>query len=334
MSPRKFTKVQKSNDLNQSNFSEFSLSCYRVLLNLISQIQRHDKAGNQLDLSAISRECTLSASEYAKEFNIEGNTAYEILKDATDKLLKTTFSIRLGKNILKINVCSQALYVKDEGKINIRFTEEIMPNLAELSNNFTMYNLNEIAGFGSIYTTRLYELLMQYKTTGVLTISITDLRFKIGCITKFIRYSHLKIKVIQHAVDEINSQWTLNLTFEEIKTGRTVTDLIFSFKRALQNQSYDSVKKKLRTKLTRPRKKTKNEQKIEKQAKLVDQEQESALLEQKLTTEPELRNKNDNMDTVNSKKVQIKQKELLMLEQLNEEPIIEKKPRKKIFGIF
>ena len=38
-------KIQKSNDLNQANFSGFGLSCYRVLLNLITKIQRHDVNG-------------------------------------------------------------------------------------------------------------------------------------------------------------------------------------------------------------------------------------------------------------------------------------------------
>ena len=256
MPTTKLAKVQKSNELNQANFSDFSLSCYRVLLNLISQIQRSDDNGNQLSLPVVRRQCSLSAKDYAEEFKIEGNTAYEILKDSTDKLLKTTFAMRLGKNILKINVCSQALYAKDEGRIDIRFTEEIMPHLAELSNNFTMYNLNEIAGFGSIYTTRLYELLMQFKTSGILTISVADLRFKLGCTNILKQYTHLKQRAIQHAVDEINSQYEINLNYEEIKTGRTVTNLIFTYKRTLQHQAYDPVRQKMRTQLTRPRKKT------------------------------------------------------------------------------
>jgi plasmid replication initiation protein len=260
MTNKKFAKVQKSNEMNQANFSDFSLSCYRVLLNLISQIQRHDVEGNQLSLPVVNRTCSLSANAYAKEFNIESANAYGILKEATDKLLKTTFATRsIRGNVLKINVCSQAEYVDREGRIDIRFTEEIMPHLAELGDRFTIYNLNEIAGFGSIYTTRLYELLMQFKTTGVIEISVKDLRFKLGCIDTLKQYTHLKQRAIQHAVDEINSQWTLDVKYEEIKTGKTVTDLIFTFKPTFTRKAYDPVRKRMRTQLTRPRRKTAKE---------------------------------------------------------------------------
>ena len=251
MAIKKITKVQKSNEMNQANFSDFSLSCYRVLLNLISQIQRHGAEGNQLSLPVVSRMCSLSASAYAEEFPSVANRAYEILKDATDKLMKTNFSIKTDKGVLKINVCAQAHYVENEGRIDIEFTPNIMPHLAELGEKFTMYNLNEIAGFGSIYTTRFYELLMQFKTTGELRISIADLRFKLGCTDVLSRYNDFKKKTFAHAVNEINSQWTLDVKYEEIKTGKTVTDLIFTFKPTFTRKAYDPIRKRMRTQLTR-----------------------------------------------------------------------------------
>lgn len=259
MSTKKLAKVQKSNEMNQANFSDFSLSCYRVLLNLISQIQRHDSDGNQLSLPVVSRMCSLSAIEYSKEFPSVANRAYEILKEATDKLMKTSFSVKTDRGILKINVCAQAHYIETEGRIDIEFTPNIMPHLAELGEKFTMYNLNEISGFGSIYTTRLYELIMQFKTTGELRISVADLRFKLGCVEILARYNNFKQKAIDHAIDEINSQWTLGVKYEEIKTGRTVTDLVFKFKPTFTRKAYDPVKKKMRTQLTRPRRKTAKE---------------------------------------------------------------------------
>ena len=249
---KKSRKVQKSNQLNQANFSDFSLSCYRVLLNLISQIQRHDNNGNQLQLPVIARECTLSAKEYADEFNLTGNTAYEILKEATDKLMKTNFSMKIDKGILKINVCSQAHYVEKEGRIDIRFTEEIMPHLAELGQNFTMYNLKEVSQFSSIYTTRLYEILMQFKTTGTVDIAIDTLRFRLGCVNTLKQYTHLRQRAIDHAVQEINSQYQMNLAYCEIKSGRKVDRVIFKFKPTLVHLAYDPVKKRMRTQLIRP----------------------------------------------------------------------------------
>jgi plasmid replication initiation protein len=253
MATKKLKKVQKSNELNQANFSDFSLTCYRVLLNLISNIQQRDLQGNQISLPVIDRECTLSAKEYAEEFNLSGNTAYEILKEASDKILKTVFTTKTDIGILKIHICSQIHYIEKEGRIDIRFTEEIMPHLAELSKNFTMYNLKDISKFNSIYSTRIYELIMQFKTTGLFEISIEKLRHTLGCKDTFSKYNDFKRYVISHAVNEINSHYKLELNFEEIKQGRKIEKIIFRFRKALIHLAYDPVKQKMRTQLTPPK---------------------------------------------------------------------------------
>lgn len=255
MPSKKLSKVTKSNDINQANFSDFSLSSYRVFLNLLTKLQHYDKDKNLIPLSLASRNCSLSASEYAEEFNIPQNKAYGILKTAVDHLLKTSYSIPFENgNIMKINICSQAYYRKNEGQIDVRFTEEIMPHLAGLSDKFTMYHLNDIAGFESIYTTRLWELLMQWQGVGELSITIEELRFALGCVAKFKLYADFKRKAFEHAVNEINSQYAINLTFEEVKTGKAVTSLIFRFKAVQQGQFYDVYQQKMRTKFSQYKK--------------------------------------------------------------------------------
>jgi len=256
MATKKQLKVTKSNNVNQANFSDFSLSSYRVFLNLVALLKRYDTDKNLIPLELSNRTVSLSAIDYAKEFNTDESHAYRILKQAIDHLLKTSYSIPYENgDILKINICSQAYYRKSQGKIDIEFTPNILPHIAGLKNKFTMYNLNDIAGFDSIYTTRLYELVMQFKLTGELKITVADLRFSLGCVAKFKLYGHFKAKVIQHAVDEINAQWTLNLEYEEIKTGRSVTDLIFTFNKTFSQKLYDPSTKKMRTQITRPKKK-------------------------------------------------------------------------------
>ena len=100
---------------------------------------------------------------------------------------------------------------------------------------------------------------MQFKTTGELRITVSDLRFKLGCTTTLRQYTHLRQRAIDHAIKEINSQWTLDVAYEEIKTRRTVIELLFTFKPTFTRKSYDPVRKKMRTQLSRPRRKTKEE---------------------------------------------------------------------------
>ena len=256
MGVKKSLKVTKSNDVTEANFSDFSLSSYRVFLNLLAKLQHYDMDNNLIPLSLSNRTCSLSANDYAEEFNVPQNLAYGILKSAVDHLLKTSYSIPIGRDILKINICSQALYKKDSGRIDVRFTEEIMPHIAGLSQKFTMYHLNDVAGFNSIYTTRLFELLMQWKTIGEVEISISSLRFSLGCVHIFKLYGHFKSRAFGQAVDEINEQLTLDLTYEEAKNGRSVDAIIFRFRPTFVKKVFDPVTQKDRTQITKPRKKT------------------------------------------------------------------------------
>ena len=256
MGVKKSLKVTKSNDVTEANFSDFSLSSYRVFLNLLAKLQHYDMDNNLIPLSLSNRTCSLSASDYAEEFNVPQNLAYGILKSAVDHLLKTSYSIPIGRDILKINICSQALYKKDSGRIDVEFTPNIMPHIAGLSQKFTMYHLNDVAGFNSIYTTRLFELLMQWKTIGEVTISISSLRFSLGCVSILTSYNNFKQKAFGHAVDEINEQLTLDLTYEEIKNGRSVDAIIFRFRPTFVKKVFDPVTQKDRTQITKPRQKT------------------------------------------------------------------------------
>ena len=252
---KKALKVTKSHELTQANFSEISLSSYRVFEHVLAKLQHYDGNKNLIHLSLAQRECSLSATEYAKEFKIDKCNVYALLKSAVDQLMKTSYSVKIGKNILKINVCSQAYYHAESGTIDIRFTEEIMPHIAGLANKFTMYKLNDIAGLDSIYSTRFFELLMQWKIKGELKISVKDLRFSLGCADKFKLFADFKRFCIVHAVDEINRQFDINLTYKEIKTGRAVTDLIFKFKAVQQEQFYDIFLDRKRTKVKNFKKK-------------------------------------------------------------------------------
>lgn len=267
MPSKKLSKISKSNRLNSASFHDFNLSLYRVFLNLIKKIEHFDSNGKLLPTNSIGRNYSLSASDYANEFKISKHDAYDILKAAASKLMRTPLSLPKTKKgneegLLEISICSQAFYVKNSGRIDIEFSDKIMPHLTEIKDRFTLYNLCEISGFESIYTTRMYELIMQYKTTGELNMSVNDLRFTLGCKNNYKLYADFKRSVFGHAVKEINSCYEINIKFKEIKEGRSVDRLEFRFKKTEINRVYDPVTKKIRNQLTRPKKK----KEIEKQA--------------------------------------------------------------------
>jgi plasmid replication initiation protein len=127
-------------------------------------------------------------------------------------------------------------YNKKDGYISVKFTDDIMPYLAQVRQKFVLYNLKEIANFGSLYTTRLYELLQEFKETGWMLKSLEQLRevFVVG--NKFKTYNNFKQKTFAHACQEINDNYDIGLRFEELKEGRKVVAVKFFFKSTIVTQ--------------------------------------------------------------------------------------------------
>lgn len=228
----KTSKIYKNNKLNTANFGDFVHTDYQVFLHLISKIGAVDEFGKYLQPEQLQREHILTAKEFNKQFNTSLSNCYGILKKSVDKLMKTDIRIEKPDNngYWRINICSQAEYNQKAGCITIKFTDDIMPYLAQVKQKFILYNLKEISNFGSLYTTRLYESLQEFKETGWMSKTIEQLRELFAVGEKFKTYNNFKTKTFAHACQEINDNYDLDLRFEEIKEGRKVISVTFFFK--------------------------------------------------------------------------------------------------------
>lgn len=228
-------KIYKNKKLNAANFGDFSLNDYQVFLHLTSKLGGVDEYGKYLQYRELQREHTLTAKEFSEIFNTDLSNSYKCLLKACKKLMKTSITIEkpeLDKTV-EINICSQAEYNKKEGSISIEFTDRIMPYLAQVKQKFVLYNLKEIANFGSLYTTRLYELLQEFQETGWMLKSVEELRNIFAVGNKFKAYKDFKIKTFAHACEEINHNYDMGLSFKEIKQGKKVVAIKFTFKKTV-----------------------------------------------------------------------------------------------------
>lgn len=228
----KTPKVYKSPKLNHSNFGDFTHTDYQVYLMLLSKLGGVDKNGKYLQPKELKRDHTLSAKEFGHMFKMAPQNSYVALKKAVNKLLKTDITVpeEGTTSYWRINVCSQAKYVKDEGKIEIQFTDSIMPYLKQVKERFMVYNLADISSFKSIYATRLFELLQEFKETGWMIKSLDELRHAFAVGNQYPKYANFKARTIVPACDEINRNYHIKLHFEEIKEGKSVTAIKFMFK--------------------------------------------------------------------------------------------------------
>lgn len=253
----KTPKVYKSNKLNQSNFGDFTHTDYQVYLMLLSKLGGVDKKGKYLQTEELKREHTLSAKEFGQMFKMAPQNSYVALKKAVNKLMKTDITVprENSSSYLRINVCSQAEYVKDEGKINIKFTDDIMPYLKQVKERFMVYNLADISNFKSIYTTRLFELLQEFKETGWMIKSIDELRHAFAVGNQYPKYANLKARTIVPACEEINKNYHIKIRFEEIKEGKSVTAIKFIFKPVIVLKSINETTGKTKTRFIKHEKK-------------------------------------------------------------------------------
>lgn len=227
----KTPKVYKNKKLNNANFSDYNLNEYQVFLQLITKVGKVDELGKYQQSNLLQREYTLTAKEFSLQFQINITNAYQILKRSTKKLSRTAITLEQPDlfETWEIPVCSMAKYNHTEGSMTVEFNHKIMHYLTQVGRHFMLYNLKEVANFGSLYTTRLYELIQEFKDTGWVLKSIQQLRTIFAVGVKFTDYYDFKRFTFGHAVTEINSQFDIMLSFEEIKDGRKVVAVKFSF---------------------------------------------------------------------------------------------------------
>lgn len=227
----KTPKTYKNKKLNNANFGNFTHSDYQVFLHLVSKLGGVDEEGKYLQPSQLQREHILTAKEFSVMFYTDIHNSYRLLNKACRKLMKTDLTLARNESaeLWQINICSMAKYNKKEGYITIKFTDDIMPYLSQVRQKFVLYNLKEIANFGSLYTTRLYELIQEFKDTGYMVKSVDKLRDIFAVGNTFKRYNDFKRYTFNHACKEINNNYEMDLKYEEIKEGRKVVAVKFIF---------------------------------------------------------------------------------------------------------
>lgn len=189
----------------------------------------------------------IHASEYEKQYNVTKDGAYKALKDAVLSLFERQFSYReINERGNTENVrsrwVSEVRYVDAEATVKLIFSPAVASMCSRLERHFTSYDLDQIAGLSSKYAVRLYELVIAWKATGKTPVfKLQDFRDKIGLLdeNEYSTMSNFKKFVLDLAVDQINEHTDIKLTYEQHKTGRTITGFSFKFKQKPQPKNTD-----------------------------------------------------------------------------------------------
>jgi plasmid replication initiation protein len=176
----------------------------------------------------------VSAIDYAGVYAVDISTAYKHLKLAADSLLSRQIVLEgidpqtQQRAILKTHWATHTIYVPQLAQIKLRLSDVVIPYVTNLESHFTSYRLRAIAGMGSAYAIRLYELLIQYQAIGHRRLSLAELRRYLDAHEKsYDRIDNFKRKVIDIAVKQINECSDLSVQYEQIKQGRAIVALNF-----------------------------------------------------------------------------------------------------------
>lgn len=228
---KKTDLVVKSNNLIQAGYT-LSLVEQRLILLAIVEA-RETKLGISADAYL-----TVHAAAYAHQFDVTLEAAYAALSHAADTLFERQVTFydkdeKTGKvRRNKTRWVSKVGYVEGAANVQLIFAPDIVPEVTRLESNFTKYDLEQVSGLKSAYAVRLYELLIQWRSIGSTPVfSMQIFREQLGLHPdEYLRIHHLKARVLDLAVNQINTHTDLTVRYEQHKSGRTITGFSFEFK--------------------------------------------------------------------------------------------------------
>ena len=218
--------VVKSNRLNTA-IQNLSLSEIRII-----QLAIIDARENNRGLSE-DKPLRIEALRYAEAFNVTRQTAYEIILSAEKNLFERRFSfINEKERVVKSRWVQRVEYIDQESAIEIIFTHDVVNEITRLDGAvdfFTKYLLKQTSSMTSMYSVRLYELLVQWKEAKRTPIFELDtFRNQLGIeVNEYKIMSDFKKRVLLLALKEINEKSDLKVSYEQVKKGRTITGFKF-----------------------------------------------------------------------------------------------------------
>lgn len=221
-------QVVKSNHIIEASY-RLSLIEQRIILSAITQVKRGATVTDEVLYS-------VSATDLAQLTGTDIRTTYRDLQDAAERLQNRRVTLILEPDGVTIRSKRRRVtcwvqsidYIDGEGRIEMRFGKDILPYLTGLQREFTRYALTDVIKMTSAYAVRLYELLAQ-QPGGRREIALSDLRRWLQLEDRYESIKDLKLRVIEPAVEQINEHSPLAVRWDQRKTGRRVTHLVFTY---------------------------------------------------------------------------------------------------------
>ena len=173
----------------------------------------------------------ISSSEFSKECGIDLSTAYTALELASERLFTRFFGYTNAEgDRVKMRWLNKVIYKAGQGGSELYFTDEVLLLLREFDalNPYTKYRKEVVLRLRKDYSLDFYHLAKKHQTMGGFQISLDELFEQLGLPESYKRLDNLKNRVIEPSLDEITANTDIDLTYENVKRGRSVVGFKFT----------------------------------------------------------------------------------------------------------
>ena len=146
------------------------------------------------------------------------------------------FEVETPERVKQLWMFQRVEYLKGQGIIEIKLTEDILPYLFELKDNFTSYSLAAALRLSSKYAKRIYQHCSQWKDLGeTKKYDLQDFKKMLGLIDekgneKMKQIKDVRESVLDIAVQQINEHTELHISYKLEKRVRTFKNIVFTVK--------------------------------------------------------------------------------------------------------
>jgi plasmid replication initiation protein len=212
--------VYKSNHLIDASY-QLNTQAQKLVLACLAKIDSRNE---------IPYELTLTASEFGELMGIDQKNAHRELYKAADALFKASVVLRTVDVETEIHwIQKRVTKLKGEGAITLTWSNDVVKYISQLKERFTGYKLHNISFLQSSHSIRIYELLMQFKTSGERIIELDELKSKLGIEGKYEQFKAFNRDVLKKSMMELNQHSDLTVSYKPIKRGRRVIGVAFKF---------------------------------------------------------------------------------------------------------
>lgn len=213
--------------IDAQDLSSLSLNARKLFYVAVSQCKQNDKELYEYETTP---------AELAEMWGIDRSNVYREADKITTELMKIVITLRTGKKSFQKRHLFEKCNYDDDAKLTFKLHNEMTDLLLGLKKDFSKPLVWDFMKMRSPYSMALWHLFQKEMKSfkPMMTqriefdISLEELRAVTGTEKKLKQIGQFKERVLDKALKEIKRNCWVNITYDNIKRGRTITGFRFT----------------------------------------------------------------------------------------------------------